>query len=81
MGFSGKMLIHPAQIEPANRHFGPDPEAVKDAETIIAAFAKPEARHLNVINLNGQMVERLHLVEAEKLVAKAKFLTERKNAP
>lgn len=81
MGFSGKMLIHPAQIEPANRHFGPDPEAVKDAETIITAFAKPEARHLNVINLNGQMVERLHLVEAEKLVAKAKFLTERKNAP
>jgi citrate lyase subunit beta/citryl-CoA lyase len=81
MGFSGKMLIHPAQIEPANRHFGPDPEAVKDAETIIAAFARPEARHLNVINLNGQMVERLHLVEAEKLVAKAKFLTERKNAP
>lgn len=81
MGFSGKMLIHPAQIEFANRHFGPDPEAVKDAETIIAAFAKPEARHLNVINLNGQMVERLHLVEAEKLVAKAKFLTERKNAP
>ncbi len=81
MGFSGKMLIHPAQIESANRHFGPDPEAVKDAETIIAAFAKPEARHLNVINVNGQMVERLHLVEAEKLVAKAKFLTERKNAP
>lgn len=80
MGFSGKMLIHPAQIELANRHFGPDPEAVKDAETIIAAFAEPEARSLNVINLNGQMVERLHLAEAEKLVAKAKFLAERKKS-
>lgn len=78
MGFSGKMLIHPAQIEPANRHFGPDPHAVEEAEAVIAAFAKPEAQHLNVINLNGKMVERLHLVEAEKLVAKARMISERK---
>ncbi|MGK9053496.1 HpcH/HpaI aldolase/citrate lyase family protein [Neorhizobium petrolearium] len=78
MGFSGKMLIHPVQIEPANRHFGPDPQAVKEAETVIAAFAKPEAEHLNVINLNGKMVERLHLAEAEKLVARARTIAERK---
>ncbi len=80
MGFSGKMLIHPAQIEPANRHFGPDPKAVEEAEAIIAAFARPEAQSLNVINLNGKMVERLHLVEAEKLVALAHIIADRKQA-
>ncbi|MBW6424491.1 CoA ester lyase [Rhizobium sp. XQZ8] len=80
MGFSGKMLIHPAQIEPANRHFGPDPKAVEEAEAIIAAFAQPEAQSLNVINLDGRMVERLHLVEAEKLVALARSIADRKKA-
>ncbi|MEQ1408228.1 CoA ester lyase [Neorhizobium sp. Rsf11] len=78
MGFSGKMLIHPAQIEPANRHFGPDPRAVEEAEAVIAAFARPESQHLNVINLNGKMVERLHLAEAEKLVARTRIIAERK---
>lgn len=81
MGFSGKMLIHPAQIEPANRHFGPDPRAVEEAEAVIAAFAEPQAQHLNVINLNGRMVERLHLVEAEKLAARARIIAERKKTP
>jgi citrate lyase subunit beta / citryl-CoA lyase len=81
MGFSGKMLIHPAQIEPANRHFGPDPQAVEEAEAIIAAFAEPGAQHLNIINLNGKMVERLHLVEAEKLAATARIIAARKKTP
>jgi citrate lyase subunit beta/citryl-CoA lyase len=81
MGFSGKMLIHPAQIEPANRHFGPDPRAVEEAEAVIAAFAEPGAQHLNIINLNGRMVERLHLAEAEKLAATARIIAERKRTP
>jgi citrate lyase subunit beta/citryl-CoA lyase len=80
MGFDGKMLIHPAQIEAANRHFGPDPAAVADAEAIIAAFAEPETAALNVINLDGRMVERLHLVEAEGLVHKARLIAERKTS-
>ncbi|KKX26662.1 CoA ester lyase [Rhizobium sp. LC145] len=78
MGFDGKMLIHPTQIEPANRHFGPQPEAIEEAQAIIAAFALPEAQNLNVINMNGRMVERLHLLEAQKLVHKAQSIAERK---
>ena len=81
MGFDGKMLIHPAQIEPANRHFGPRPEAIAEAEAIIGAFAELGAENLNVINMNGRMVERLHLVEAQKLVCKARLIAERKNRP
>lgn len=78
MGFDGKMLIHPSQIEPANRHFAPDPQAVQEAERIVSAFAEPGAEALNVINLNGKMVERLHLAEAEKLLATVRLIAERK---
>jgi citrate lyase subunit beta/citryl-CoA lyase len=77
MGFSGKMLIHPSQIEPANRHFGPSPKAVQEAQEIVAAFSQSGAQNLNVINLNGKMVERLHLAEAENLLAQAAFIAKR----
>ncbi len=80
MGFDGKMLIHPAQIEAANRHFAPDEAAIREAEEIIAAFADPSADGLNVINLNGRMIERLHLVQAESLVHKARLIAERQTA-
>lgn len=78
MGFDGKMLIHPSQIASANGSFGPLPQAIAEAETIIAAFADPAADGRNVINMDGRMVERLHLEQAEKLVAKAKQISLRK---
>ena len=78
MGFDGKMLIHPAQIEPANRHFGPADAALAQARGIMAAFAKPEAEGLGVINVDGHMVERLHLDEARRLVAIADLIAARK---
>lgn len=78
MGFDGKMLIHPAQIEPANRRFAPDETAVAEAREIIAAFAKPEYAKLNVINMNGRMIERLHVNQAERLVAMADIIAQRK---
>ncbi|TNB49273.1 CoA ester lyase [Martelella lutilitoris] len=71
MGFDGKMLIHPNQIEPANAHFSPSEAALAEARAIVEAFAKPEAQELNVIDLDGRMVERLHLEQAEALLAKA----------
>jgi citrate lyase subunit beta/citryl-CoA lyase len=77
MGFDGKMLIHPGQIEAANRHFGPDERALAEAQAIIAAFADPAAANLNIVNLDGRMVERLHLVQAEGLVHKARLIAER----
>ncbi|MEX2693943.1 CoA ester lyase [Rhizobium mongolense] len=77
MGYDGKMLIHPMQIEAANRHFAPDETAIREAEEMIAAFADPSAEGLNVITLNGRMIERLHLVQAESLVHKARLIAER----
>ena len=78
MGFDGKMLIHPAQIETANTAFTPDEAALLEAYETIAAFAKPESVGLNVININGRMIERLHVAGAERLVAIAEIIAARK---
>ncbi|MBZ9764564.1 CoA ester lyase [Mesorhizobium sp. CA8] len=74
MGFDGKSLIHPAQIEAANRAFSPSPEALARARAIREAFARRENAGKGVIALDGRMVERLHLAEAEKLLAKAAII-------
>jgi citrate lyase subunit beta/citryl-CoA lyase len=71
MGFDGKTLIHPSQIEPANKAFAPDPEALAEARSVVAAFALPENDGKGAIALDGRMVERLHLAEAERLLARA----------
>lgn len=71
MGFDGKTLIHPAQIAPANLTFSPGEAEIAEAEAIAAAFARPENAGRGVISLNGRMVERLHLSQAERLLARA----------
>jgi citrate lyase subunit beta/citryl-CoA lyase len=71
MGFDGKTLIHPAQIEPANAAFSPDLEMLSQAKRIIAAFALPENAGRGVISVEGRMVERLHLAQARRLLARA----------
>lgn len=69
MGFDGKTLIHPAQIEPANAAFGPSDAAIAEAEAIVAAFRRPENAQKGVIQIDGRMVERLHLTEARRILA------------
>ncbi|HEU4961936.1 MAG TPA: CoA ester lyase [Sphingomonas sp.] len=69
LGFDGKSLIHPAQIAPCNAAFGPSSEEVTRARAIVAAFADPENAGKGVIRVEGRMVERLHLHEAERALA------------
>ena len=69
MGFDGKTLIHPKQIEPCNAAFTPPAEEVAQARKIIAAFDLPENRGKGVIQLEGRMVERLHADMAKRTVA------------
>jgi citrate lyase subunit beta / citryl-CoA lyase len=71
MGFDGKTLIHPAQIGPANEAFAPSASEMADAKKIVEAFALAENAGRGAIALDGRMVERLHLVEAERLLAQA----------
>ena len=69
LGFDGKSLIHPAQIEAANRAFAPEPHEIAKAHAVVAAFAQPDSADKGAIRLDGRMVERLHLAEAERLLA------------
>jgi len=71
MGFDGKTLIHPLQIEGANAAFGISPEREAVAASIVAAFDRPENRDAGVIDLDGRMVERLHLEDARRTLALA----------
>ncbi|MEG3084683.1 CoA ester lyase [Sphingomonas sp. PB2P12] len=70
LGFDGKTLIHPSQIDAANAGFGPSEEELAWARAIVAAFAKPENADMGAIRLDGQMVERLHLAEAKATLAR-----------
>ena len=70
-GFDGKTLIHPRQIEAANRAFTPAADEVEWARTIVVAFDSPENAAKGVIRVEGRMVERLHLAEARRLIAVA----------
>lgn len=74
LGFDGKSLIHPAQIETANRAFAPHTDAIAEAETIIAAFKDPINAGKGVIVVNGKMTELLHLKQAKQLVATARAI-------
>jgi len=71
LGFDGKTLIHPSQLEPCNRVFSPDPEEVIRARSILAAFEKPENKDKGAIALDGRMVELLHAEIARQTVALA----------
>ncbi|MBI1197885.1 MAG: CoA ester lyase [Phenylobacterium sp.] len=76
-GFDGKSLIHPTQVEPANRAFTPEADAVAWARTVVAAFEAPEAVGRGVLKVEGRMVERLHYAEAKRLIGVAEAIAER----
>jgi citrate lyase subunit beta/citryl-CoA lyase len=69
LGFDGKTVIHPKQIETANAAFGPSEEAIARSRAVVAAFALPENAGKGVIKLDGRMAELLHLRQAERLLA------------
>lgn len=68
LGFDGKTLIHPNQIEPCNKAFSPTPDEVAWARKMIAAFDLPENRSKGVVSIDGRMVERLHAEMARRTV-------------
>jgi citrate lyase subunit beta/citryl-CoA lyase len=78
-GFDGKTLIHPSQIAAANAAFAPSTQELESAHAIIAAFAAPDNHAAAVIKVGGKMVERLHLAQAEHLVAEAQMIARRAN--
>ncbi|WP_138421864.1 HpcH/HpaI aldolase/citrate lyase family protein [Maritimibacter alexandrii] len=74
LGFDGKTLIHPAQIEIANELFAPSEADIDLARRQIAAFEEVEASGQGVAVVDGKIVENLHIVTAKALLAKAEAI-------
>jgi citrate lyase subunit beta/citryl-CoA lyase len=74
MGFDGKTLIHPTQIESANLSFGFPEEAVADARAVMAVWQEAQAAGKGVAVLDGRLIENLHAAEAERVLAFAEAL-------
>ena len=69
-GFTGKLAIHPAQVGPINAAFTPSPAEIDHAAAIVAAFeAEPDA---GVLSVGGKMVDRPHLVQARRVLARSR---------
>lgn len=77
LGLDGKTLIHPSQIDTANRVFAPGEAEVAEAEAIVAAFADPANVGKGALKVNGKMAELLHRDMAQRLLAKAAAIAAR----
>ncbi|HTV50265.1 MAG TPA: CoA ester lyase [Steroidobacteraceae bacterium] len=78
-GFTGKLAIHPGQIAPINAAFTPTEAELAQARRIVAAFAAEPG--LGVTSLDGRMIDRPHLLQAERLLELAARLQPRGSAP
>ncbi len=69
MGFDGKTLIHPSQVEPTNEIWSPSEEEVEHARRVIAAFDEAQAAGKGVVTVDGKMIENLHVAMAHRTLA------------
>ena len=71
MGFDGKTLIHPGQVDIANDVWAPTPDEVLYARRVIAAFDEGLASGRGVVTVDGRMIENLHVANAQHTIAVA----------
>jgi citrate lyase beta subunit len=71
MGFTGKISIHPSQIEVINEAFTPAKAVVDEARELVAAFEEHQRRGVFAFRFKGQMVDAPHLTRARKIIARA----------
>jgi citrate lyase subunit beta / citryl-CoA lyase len=71
MGFDGKTLIHPSQVEPANTAWSPSVDEIEFSRRVIAAYEEAEAEGRGVITVDGKMIEHLHVANARRTLAVA----------
>lgn len=76
MGFDGKTLIHPSQVEPCNDVFSPSEAQLVLAGRIVEAFEEAEAAGKGVVTVDGRLIENLHVEQAKKQMALAAMVAE-----
>jgi citrate lyase subunit beta / citryl-CoA lyase len=74
LGFDGKTLIHPGQVEPANRAWSPTDDEIELSRRIIDAYAEAEADGRGVVTVDGRMIEHLHVANARRTLAMAEAI-------
>ena len=74
LGFDGKTLIHPGQVDIANDTWAPGADEVDHARRVIEAFAEAEAEGRGVVTVDGRMVENLHVEQARRTLATAEAI-------
>jgi citrate lyase subunit beta/citryl-CoA lyase len=80
LGFRGKLLIHPSQIEPVNRVFSPSEAEIEYAKKVVKAFKEAEAKGLGAISLEGKMIDIANFRQAEELIAWAEAIAQKGRA-
>ena len=71
LGFDGKTLIHPGQVESCNAAFAPSAQDVEHAHAVIAAFEQSLREGRGVATLDGKLIENLHVADARRVLALA----------
>ncbi len=78
LGFDGKTLVHPGQIDPCNEVFSPDAEELEQARRIIEGFEQASREGKGVVVVDGRMIENLHVANARRVVAMADAIAARR---
>jgi citrate lyase subunit beta / citryl-CoA lyase len=68
LGFAGKMLIHPSQVEPTHRGFAPTAEEAEQARRVVSQFAEAEANGVAAIVVDGRLVDYPVMLRAQRIV-------------
>lgn len=79
LGFQGKYVIHPSQIEPVNQAFRPSPEEVAEARRVVEAFDEAEAQGFASTSVDGKMIDTPIASRARRLLTVAESITRRES--
>ena len=77
LGFDGKTLIHPSQVEPCNEAFSPSLDELDFHRRVMEAFEVAVAEGRGVVTVDGKMVQNLHVDEARRAIALADAIEQR----
>ncbi|HEX5455666.1 MAG TPA: CoA ester lyase [Stellaceae bacterium] len=77
LGFDGKTVIHPAQIETANAAFAPEPAEIEAARRLVAAYEAAIAAGKGAARFEGRLIEALHAAEARRTLSLAEAIAAR----
>lgn len=77
LGFKGKLLVHPTQIEPVNKAFSPSSDEVKYGNRVVEAFEAAQAKGLGAVSFEGKMIDEMNYKQAKDVVNFAELVSKK----